>query len=94
MVTIPPTAPALYYWYSSSNVVGRSGPINGAQPGEIVQMKLASGIEHTAIVLAVGPSGITFIESNWHLDDYVHTRYVTFQTFYNQVAAYSIYYIL
>ena len=93
-VTIPSTAAALYYWYSSSNVVGRSGLIEYAQPGEVVQMKLNSGIEHTAIVLAVSPSGVTFIESNWGGDEYVHVRYVTFTNFYNQVDQFTIYYIL
>lgn len=96
-VTIPSTHPDLYYWYPDNNVVGRSGLIQYAQPGEIIQMKLKSGIEHTAIVLAVSPSGITFIESNWYSQNwpnYVFTRYVTFTDFYNQVSAYSIYYIL
>lgn len=92
-VTIPSTASALYYWNTNSNVVGRSGLVQYAQPGEIVQMKLNSGIEHTAIVLAVSPSGVTFIESNWGGDEYVHTRYVTFTNFYNQVNKFTIYYI-
>ena len=97
-VTIPSTQPNLYQWYSDSNVVGRSGLIQYALPGEIVQMKLASGTEHTAIVLAVSSGqGVTFIESNWYnqsYPNYVFTRYVSFADFYNQVNSYTIYYIL
>lgn len=99
-VTIPSTHPDLYYWYSHAYVVGRSGLIQYAQPGEIVQMKLTSGYPHTAIVVSVSAYGVTFIESNWdatpedETDAYVHTRYVTFADFYNQVDNYSIMYIL
>lgn len=94
LVTIPPTSNNLYTWIPDNNVVGRSALIQYAQPGEIVQMLLSSGIEHTAIVLAVSPTGITFIESNWGSDEVVHTRFVTFAKFKKQVRSYSIYYIL
>lgn len=99
LVTIPTTQPSPnnYLWYSDPNVVGRSGLIQYAQPGEIVQMRLKSGLEHTAIVLSVSGTGVTFIESNWYstaYPNYVFTRYVSFTDFYNQVSAYSIYYIL
>lgn len=96
-VTIPSTQPNLYQWYADNNVVGRSGLIQYVQPGEIIQMKLASGTEHTAIVLAVSGLGVTFIESNWYSQtypNYVFTKYVSFTDFYNQVNSYSIYYIL
>lgn len=94
LVTIPSTSSNLYTWKPDNNVVGRSGLIQYAQPGEIVQMLLKSGIEHTAIVLAVSPTGITFIESNWNGDEIVHTRFVTFTKFKQQVSSFSIYYIL
>lgn len=99
-ITIPATHPDLYYWYPHTYVVGRSALIQYAQPGEIVQMKLNSGYPHTAIVVSVSAYGITFIESNWdntpenYSDAYVHTRYVTFTDFYNQVENYTIMYIL
>ncbi len=93
VVTIPPTASNLYTWKRSSDVVGRSGLIEYAQPGEIVQMYLNSAIEHTAIVLAVSTTGVTFIESNWNSDKVVHTRFVSFSKFRKQVKNYSIYYV-
>jgi hypothetical protein len=94
LVTIPSTSSNLYTWIPDNNVVGRSGLLQYAQPGEIVQMLLKSGIEHTAIVLAVAPTGVTFIESNWNGDEVVHTRFVTFTKFKEQVRSFSIYYIL
>jgi hypothetical protein len=93
-VSIPSTASNLYTWVSNNNVAGRSGLIQYARPGEIVQMLLSSGIEHTAIVLAVAPTGVTFIESNWDNDEVVHTRFVTFSKFKQQVRSFSIYTIL
>lgn len=94
LVSIPSTASNLYTWLPDNNVSGRSGLIQYARPGEIVQMLLSSGIEHTAIVLAVAPTGVTFIESNWNNDETVHTRFVTFTKFKSQVRSFSIYNIL
>lgn len=93
--TVPPNHPSLYMWYSGDDVAGRSGPIEFAVPGEIVQMLLSDGVTpHTAIVLGISSGGITFVESNWQNDEVVRIRNVPFSTFYNQVSAYTIYQIL
>lgn len=101
-ITLPPTCPVPndYYWQPHQYVVGRSGLIEYAQPGEIVQMRLSNGGPHTAIVYARSASAVTFIESNWDLtpeidsDARVAVRTVPFTTFYNQVSQYTIMYIL
>lgn len=101
-ITLPPTCPSPndYYWQAHQYVVGRSGLIQYAQPGEIVQMRLSGGGPHTAIVYAISASSVTFIESNWdntpndNSDAYARMRTVSFTTFYNQVSQYTIMYIL
>lgn len=96
LADIPSTHPDLYYWYSDSNVVGRSGLIEYAQPGEIVQMKLKSDIEHTAIVVGTSPWGVTFVESNWCTPECltVDMRYVSYTDFYDdEVDSFTIYYV-
>ena len=67
--------------------------IQNASPGEIVQMILTNGKEHTAIVLGISSGGITFVESNWEDDEYVHVREETINEFNSHVSCYSIYHI-
>ncbi|MHB1118111.1 MAG: hypothetical protein ACYCZ7_01090 [Minisyncoccota bacterium] len=97
-VAIPLTNPSLLYqWQPDSNTIGRSGAIEHVQPGEIVQMKLASGVEHTAIVAEVLPHSVTFIESNANMPhdqsspSSVFTRRVSFDEFCHEVNSYTIY---
>lgn len=97
-VAVPQTVdPPGYYWYCSRYAVGKTGRIENAKPGEIVQMDLTNYVNpHTAIILSVSTKGVTFIECNWcdppcHI---VSIRYVDFATFYKQVVNFSIYCIL
>lgn len=91
-----PTNNGTCSWNYGQYVVGRSGTIQSVVPGEIIQMTLTAGTPHTAIVIAKGPSGVTFRESNWCAGncELVGTRYVTFATFNSQVSCFSIYYVL
>jgi len=98
-MTIPSTvaAPNDYLWNSDPNVVGQSGLIQNASLGWIVQMKLASGIPHTAIIYSKDANGVTFLDSNWSNDNKVQTHYKTFTQFYAMLyssGSYSLYYIL
>jgi hypothetical protein len=91
-----PTNNGSCYWNYGPYVVGRSGSIQTANPGEIIQMTLTSGGPHTAIVVSKGSYGITFKESNWCSGncELVGTRYVTYGAFNSQVSCFSIYYVL
>jgi hypothetical protein len=91
---IPLNSSNACYWQDGSYVVGRSGYIENAVPGEIIQMDLGGNSPHTAIVIANGPYGVTFRESNWNLDNKVGTRYISHSSFYNQVSCFTIYYVL
>ena len=61
-------SPNDYKWVSDPNVVVRgSVPPSQFQAGDIVQMKLASGLPHTAMVVGVyygAPGYINWIDSN------------------------------
>lgn len=97
--TLPTTAasPNDWYWNAGQYVSGRSGLMEYAVAGEIVQMKLTSGGPHTAIVYSVISTQLTFIESNWCSPatcNIVNLRTITFATFYGQVSNYTIYKIL
>ena len=102
-VVIPPNldAPYDYMWQydSSGHTSGTNMPIANVLPGYVVQMHLTSGWPHTAIVLGVTSSTITFIESNWDStpgidsDAYVRTRSITHAQFYSGVTSYSVYVI-
>jgi hypothetical protein len=81
-------------WQYGAYVIGRSGYIEYASPGEIIQMDLGDNSPHTAIVIANSSYGVIFRESNWNLDEEVGTRYVSYSTFYNQVECFTIYYVL
>lgn len=97
-MSLPTTAapPNDWYWNANQFVEGRSGLIEYAKPGEIVQMKLTSGGPHTAIIYNLTSTHVTFIESNWCTPpcNIVNTRTLTFSTFYGQVSNYTIYRIL
>ncbi|MFH1565061.1 MAG: hypothetical protein ABIC82_04405 [bacterium] len=74
-----------YYWKPSKDVLSRSGRIESAVSGEIVQMYTTYGL-HTAIVYDISKSGVTFIECNWGTPgNTVKKRPVDFTTFYKQV---------
>mgnify|MGYP001591753260 CR=1 FL=1 len=96
-VIIPATAPDVNGWYWASDSyghsVGRSGMIEYAQPGEIVQMNWGVGNPHTAIVYSINSSGVYFIESNWQDKagegpNHVDIRFVSFSNFYSHVGSY------
>jgi len=96
-VTLPLTNINDWYWEASPNVSGRSGLLQYAVPGEIVQMKvISSNGPHTAIVYSITSTQVTFIESNWCKPpcNIVNLRTLTFTTFYGQVSNYTIYKIL
>lgn len=88
-------APNDYYWQYDYNyhAVGMNMPIENVKPGYIIQMRMRTGIPHTAIVYAVGSTGLAFIESNWFKDEMVHVRTINFSTFRSEVANYTVYYI-
>ncbi len=91
-VSVPQTVdPPGYYWYYNCYVASRTGRIENAKPGEIVQMRVnLAGYQgpHTAIILSISAKGITFIECNWCIPACytVRIRYVDFATFYQQVS--------
>jgi hypothetical protein len=62
----------------NNHAVGMNMPIEYVQPGYIIQMKLKSCTPHTAIVYNIGINTISFIESNWFLDETVHVRTIDF----------------
>jgi hypothetical protein len=99
-VVIPQTLPNEngWYWASHRYVVGRSTTINYVRPGDILQMnwRLNSGATtpHTAIVLSVGTTGFTVVESNWSATNTVGTRYITFSEWRSKVPLWSVYSIL
>ncbi|MFH1187761.1 MAG: hypothetical protein V1688_02765 [bacterium] len=89
LVALPATTDCYpyYYWKPSKDVLSRSGRIESAVPGEIVQMYTIYNHPHTAIVYGISKSGVTFIESNWCSNNcqIVKTRYIDFAAFYKQV---------
>lgn len=102
--SIPPNSPTLYTWQDdpTGQAVGMSIPIKNVVPGQILQMLLKSGWEHTAIVLKRTSTTVTLIESNFdstpsnNNDAVVKTRTLTFQQFYSSLknsGAYSVYFI-
>lgn len=105
-VRIPSTrsSPYDYMWDydTSGQVIGMSMPIENVIPGYIIQMRLASGWPHTAIVTAKTSTTVTFTESNYdstpwnNSDAVVKTRTVTFAKFYSQVqggSSFTVYFI-
>ena len=76
-VFLPPnnSSPNDWYWGydSNSHAIGMSIPIQYAQPGWIVQMRLKYKDKygrikvnpHTAIIKSKNSSGVTFLHSNW-----------------------------
>lgn len=104
-VTIPATSPAPNDWYWQSdypynNVVGMSTLAEYMQVGWIIQMRLSTGIAHTAIVVGNNGYGITLIDSNWFstsAPNTVKTHFLTYTEFYSKLAfssSFSVYYIL
>lgn len=97
-VTIPSTVdPPGCWWNYGSYVASGSTRIEWVSPGEIIQMRLRSGIVHTSIVVSMSPYGVTLIESNWSYifhPNCVYLRYVSFTDFNNQVECFTINYIL
>jgi len=99
--TLPSNAPSPndWYWNAGQYVNGRSGLLQYAVPGEIVQMRLTTTPPgpHTAIVYSITSTQVTFIECNWCKPATCYTvnmRTITFATFYGQVSNYTIYTIL
>lgn len=86
----------------------RSPALLNTIPGAIVQMQWKAGLFsddskyniHTAIVLAVLPDGVIFIESNYdntpkdESDAVVSIRFVSEEEFIEKVQSFSVYYIL
>lgn len=102
--SIPPTSSALYTWQDdpTGQAVGMSIPIKNVVPGQIIQMLLKSGWEHTAIVYKKTSTTVTLIESNFdstpsnNYDAVVRTRTLSFSQFYATLknsGAYSVYFI-
>lgn len=95
-------APNDWYWQNDQNghVVGMSIPIQYVQIGWIIQMRLKSGIPHTAIVVGNNGYGITFIDSNWFYlsaPNTVKIHSLTYKEFNDKLESpwsYSVYYIL
>ena len=96
-------------WGFDANVGGQysSMPIEWAQPGDIVQMRIktASGgiTPHTAIIYAINSTGVRFIDSNYCPNNCgivkIHppTSYMSFDDFYNLLEdtyTFSVYWIL
>lgn len=101
---IKPTSSSLYTWENdpTGQAVGISVPISNVVPGQIIQMLLKSGWEHTAIVYKKTSTTVTLIESNYDstpanvTDAKVKTRTMTFSEFYSGLKSsntYSIYFI-
>lgn len=93
----------MWKYDSTGHTVPLGIPIQDAQIGDIVQMKLTSGGPHTAIVVAITSTYLIFAESNWDStpdienDAYAHLRLVTFSKFYSEIyggGSYMIYRIL
>lgn len=85
VVSVPTTYPNAYGWqWNSSPYVQKLNSIYAAMYGDIVQMNIAAG-PHTAIVLGQDGTNVCWIESNWNLDNTVHTRCQTIQQFLNSV---------
>lgn len=102
--SIPPTSSTLYMWQDdpTGQAVGMSIPIKNVVPGQIIQMLLKSGWEHTAIVYKKTSTSVTLIESNFDstpsndYDAVVKTRTLTFSQFYESLknpGNYSVYFI-
>lgn len=77
-------------------------PIKNVVPGQIIQMLLKNGWEHTAIVYKKTSTTVTLIESNFdstpsvNSDAKVTTRTLTFSQFYSTLknsGTYSVYFI-
>lgn len=102
--SIPPTSSSLYMWQDdpTGQAVGMSIPIKNVVPGQIIQMLLKNGWEHTAIVYKKTSTTVTLIESNFdstpsvNSDAKVTTRTLTFSQFYSTLknsGTYSVYFI-
>ncbi len=85
VVSLPSTYPNAngWQWYGSSYVQQLSG-ISATLPGDVVQMNLQTG-PHTAIVFSNDGTNVCWMESNWNLDNWVHSRCETVTHFLNAV---------
>lgn len=100
IVLLPPTRPNNWQWNTNLHVrllVQNACPANLC-PGHIVQMSLASGLPHTAIVYACGQWGMTWLDANWvnynNPVGTVATHTITWTQFYRQARNFSFYEII
>ncbi len=102
-VAIPSTkaAPDDYRWEydPNRNVITDSmcRLLENAPTGWIVQMKLRSGMPHTAIIAGKMSQSVLFVDSNWDLDGRVQTHLMSYSDFYNKLWrtwSYTLYYVV
>ncbi len=102
-VNIPPNNPAPYDYYWQNDPYGNVSPVSMyiryVEVGNVVQMRLASGTPHTAIVVGNNGYSVTFIDSNWFYisaPTTVKTHSMTYEEFYEKLefpGAYVVYYM-
>lgn len=85
VVYLPQTSPDSNGWsWNSSAYTQKLQSIYWANYGDVVQMNLSSG-PHTAIIYSNDLTNICWIESNWNLDNTVHIRCQTVDSFLKSV---------
>lgn len=85
VVTVPSTKDNNYQWNSSPNVEVRAN-IYSVGPGDIIQMNRKTG-PHTAIVYSIDGTTVTWIDSNWNLDNTVTMHSETIAHFLSAVTS-------
>lgn len=91
----PPRNRNDYTWYDHPYVYRypRPYPLNGVEPGQIIQMRWRNPngtiTPHTAIVVSRNSSGMTWIDCNWtNRDRTVRTHDVSYDLFNRRVGYY------
>lgn len=95
-ITIPATNPNNYSWANdpTGHVLGRSTMIQNVNTADLIQMKFINGGPHTAIVLSKNSTGMTWIHSNWHLDQKVSVEFITYSYFNSTFGTnYSVFHV-
>lgn len=99
-VLLPPTRPNGWQWYGNVHVrlVAQNACPANLQSGHIVQMRLRSGLPHTAIIHSCGSWGMTWLDANWvnynNPVGQVALHSITWPQFYQQAVNFSFYEII
>lgn len=99
-VLLPSTRPNGWQWYGNVHVrlVAQNACPANLQSGQIVQMRLTSGLPHTAIIYSCSSWGMTWLDANWvnynNPVGQVALHSLSWSQFYAQATNFSFYEII